>query len=180
MTQRLTDPTSVEPCGPQRDGSLRPSGCRVLHSSSITSCTMVEAPGERSVSFPPNSRYLSSNRVRLCFSLSRQRWRQQVKTTALTQRASSRLTHRLPFPHLPGGTFPSMVGWSLYTTNDVCPLVLFKETHSFTELRHSQCVVKSISGLVFIKKKKKKQPPGNGRFFFFFFQCCLLGDSTQR
>lgn len=68
-------PTSAIPTGPHSDGSPRSSDRRAVHSSSITSWTMTEAPEPRhsSVSLSPIWRYFSSSLDRLFLSLSTHR-----------------------------------------------------------------------------------------------------------
>lgn len=64
--------TSAMPWGPHREGSLSSSDCKAVHSSSITSWTIVEEPLR--CGLPPVCRNFSSSRDRLFLSLSTQRW----------------------------------------------------------------------------------------------------------
>lgn len=69
--------TSAMPAGPHSEGSLWSSDCSALHSSSITSWTMMEAPELLYCWLSPICRYFSSSLARLFFSLSTQRLKAQ-------------------------------------------------------------------------------------------------------
>lgn len=88
-------PTSAIPAGPHSDGSPRSSDRRAVHSSSITSWTMTEAPEPLRSSLSPIWRYFSSSLVRLFLSLSTHRLEENKKKHTIIRLVALTLTNAL-------------------------------------------------------------------------------------